>query len=274
MILRCIGTLLLFVLLLLPWMARNQKIFGTYALSAQSIEMVYFYDAIPFTYYRNANSSFAYYLGLETVSSPEGNPYPLKQTSEYHYSGTGGLLQAHELRQKTWAIISQHPFSYTTFHLMGGIGGILFQENWRPILRRLDYSPDAARLAQSVRALNFRSFLEQLNMKSITWIMVGLMGHAEAILMSLLALYGFIKSLVSKKRNEIFISLFCAIMITYVIVATGPAAYRERYRYPAIPFLALLAANGLLLLRPKSNNLLNLTNRKEKYTKNNQLASK
>ncbi|MDA1335000.1 MAG: glycosyltransferase family 39 protein [bacterium] len=237
--------------LLLPWSLRNKKLFDTYSLAGTSTTMLYFYDSLSFLYMKNAESPIAYMVGIEKVSTPWGNPDPVHLTREYHYTGDGGLSKEKELSKKAKDIIFANPVQYSLFHISSGFGGIMLQDTWRSQLRRLGLKPNTEGLSRTLSSFDIQNIKDRANFKTVLWIITGIAGHTTYALITILMLTGGWQILRHKSNNTKLFGLFLLGITLYFILTTGPAAYRERYRYPATPFIFLLASVGFVFLKTK-----------------------
>jgi|GEM_PF-3135770 len=225
------------LLLVLPWSLRNHYYFGSYSLAATNSVVIYFYDGINFTAYQHAPSKVKYLLGIEEPSAFREDLSLAGMTKEYHYSGNGGLAHEKDLNERTLSIIKSSPIEFVFFHLVSGYGGILFQESWRPMLRRAGFP---------VPAMGMRTAIMNpgaLSVYDVLWFSAGVLGIIVAVMIVCLGAYGV--WVICRYRKERYVLLVMAcMMVSYFSVISGAAAYRERYRYPATPFLLVLAVEG------------------------------
>ena len=254
------GFLLIVALLVTPWLVRNKALFNRWSISSAGSVMLYFYDAVPFAYMRNADSPIAYMIGAEEVSEPENDIPLIPFTSEFHYTGTGGLRQEKYLLSEAKKIILQHPIQYTAFHTTSGFGGMFLQDSWRSIVRRLDYTPEISGVTRALANFDINALQKTISIDVALWIFVGIAGHLFFFLTTICFLVGCM----SLFRDPKLFGMLAIMIVIYFTMLTGPAAYRERYRYPITPFVFLLAAQGALYarssMRPKIYNFFNHTN--------------
>lgn len=227
-----------------PWMGRNKMIFDSWSLAAGSSMVVYFFDALPFAYYRNADSKLAYLVGAEDVEEPAGYVWPRSQSGVFNDETGLGLYYEDLIIERTKAIILEHPFEYVIFHGISGFGGFLFQDTWRGILRRGGFVLEGRGFTEAVLHGDIRKMRDWFIRGGALWFGVGIAGHIFFTAVSIAMIIGGVLLAVSGDRNKQIVALFLVVLFLYFALITGPASYRDRYRYPVFPAMALLAVAG------------------------------
>lgn len=227
-----------------PWMGRNKMIFDSWSLAAGSSMVVYFFDALPFAYYRNADSKLAYLVGAEDVEEPAGYVWPRSQSGVFNDETGVGLYYEDLIIERTKAIIFEHPFEYAVFHGISGFGGLLFQDTWRAILRRGGFVLEGRGFTEAVLHGDIKKIHDWFSGGGALWFGVGIAGHIFFTAVSIAMIVGGVLLAVSGNRNKQIAALFLMFLFLYFALITGPASYRDRYRYPVFPAMVLLAAAG------------------------------
>lgn len=245
--------------LVTPWMARNKILFDSWSLGASSSVTLYFIDAVSFAYYRNAHSKIGYIIGAEHVEKPEGDVWPRSQGGIFSDDAGFGLHLEDFYTKKAKDIILAHPVEYVSFHLVTGVGGFMIQDTWRGILRRAGFTLSRSGLKEALFNRNIPIVRSLVSSGNLLWFLVGFSGHVFFIAVTILMIMGTVTVF---RRGPPITALTGALLLFlffYFAVATGPVAYRDRYRYPALPAMFLLAATGLFykrdMLHAKSHDL-------------------
>lgn len=243
-----LGFLIIFVGLIAPWSLRNKLLFNSWSLGAAGAGTLYFYDAVPFAYFQNAKSTVAYMLGTETVEKPAGNINPPKPNDPaYHYTGEGGLSKEKFMFDETEKIISAHPIQYVAFHITSASVGLLLIDRWRPILNRLNLAPQEVGFTKLFFGHDIKKIYKSLtsNKRVLLWLVTGIAGLLFSLAITLFMCLGIVGVWIGSDIHKKIAFLALLTILLYFIVTTGPAGYRERYKYPMTPFIFIFAAEGL-----------------------------
>jgi len=232
-------------LILTPWLVRNYIIYGRASIGGAGSMMLYFYDAVPFAYYKNSSSKIAHLFDRETVATPAWDIPYRSFPPDMHYTAGAGLQHEKEILAAAKHIIMRAPVEYIFFHSITGFSGMVLKSGWTDILRRLDISPTSTPLL---------------------WYGTAGAGILFYICVTFLASIGAIR-LLRRDVRALLLAIMSILLIAYFIAVTGPASYRERYRYPVQPYLFILAASGILAVT-ESKRFVRHTNNIKKNTKN------
>jgi 4-amino-4-deoxy-L-arabinose transferase-like glycosyltransferase len=256
-VLAFIGLLIIFFTLIAPWSIRNKLLFNSWSMGAAGIGTLYFYDAVPFAYFKNANSTIGYMLGTEIVLEPAGNIKPPKPNDPaYHYTGQGGLSKEKFMFNGAMEIISQHPAQYGLFHITNAVIGLFGIDRWRSILNRLNLAPQEVGFTKLFLSRNLKKIYTQ-STKSLLWLFTGMSGLLFSLLITICMCFGIIMGLGKNALSKKIAVLILTVILLYFIATTGPAGYRERYKYPLTPIMFIFAAEGLQLIHLRFKNLKN-----------------
>jgi 4-amino-4-deoxy-L-arabinose transferase-like glycosyltransferase len=229
----------LFVCLLIvgPWLARNQRLVGKPVISIISSYNLYFYN------------SAALLANLEGISERQVRADLFvraeRDLSELGWKGNPGLEMRY-YQQKASQMILAHPLRYAFVHLKGDIGSLL--PNVNELTELLGYTHAAQGTLsvlnqQGIIAAVYHYYGDQL---WLVWALLPFIILLAAVYLGAVA--GIIAMLRRRKGSEWF--LF-GLTIAYFLLLPG-APSNPRFRVPVMPLICLLAGPGWWLLREYS----------------------
>lgn len=231
---------LLSYLLLLPWMYRNDKAYGHFALSSINGYNLLFYNAA-FTEVNRAHKSYEQvceeFVQLSRSAAPDSLKAQMPNTMEERLHGlTFEKSDVYNAVAKDY--LKQHFFAAVKAHLSGSLK-LHFNMGTEVILERLHIPverwSDTEKYSGGMLSLAIKFFTS----KSAGEIMLGIF-----VLLFLLSVYatavlGFIQLTLVEKQW--LWSLFFLLLIGYFTIISG-IFYTPRYRLPFMPFYMLLSA--------------------------------
>jgi hypothetical protein len=144
-------------------------------------------------------------------------------------------------------IISQHPLGYAKAHFKGVLA-TLFEPAYKQWLQLLGREYAASGFLAKLMALDLRGAITGISETTASgwfWLALPILNLSYAIAEYLLAARGAYKIFrQSSNRRVLALALLCVISILYLIVAPGSGG-GLRFRIPAEPLFALLAAVGV-----------------------------
>lgn len=238
---RVLAIVLVFALVVAPWMARNHAVIGRAELSTiQGFNLLYYNVAK----LRAVQQGIPYQTIRDQLEEET-----LLETSESTRQQPGELAAYYS--QKAMDEIRANWLEYAQVHLKGSL--LFFVVPTAGTLARaLGWVRSGTGLLANItnRGLlasweSFQAFRHQLVQSSGDDLMFfGVVGY-ELLFLALLnvgAVWGAIKCLRGRRWDVL---LLATAIIGYFAAITGPVSYDARYRTPVIPFLALLAAVAL-----------------------------
>lgn len=236
--------LAVFAILLFPWLLRNYLIFGTWQLSSDNSSSLY------------ATAMFfeAKKQGLESVNRDK------PEKSEFgRFAESGNLIKTPSQFKSAVKIIMSDPLNFTKFYLEYALKN--FGSSWWGSLKNLiygtmgtvNYHPTVTRAIWHFDWLTILKF----SAKEIIAFIVMFLGIAFWCLMFIFGAIGAIKFYrQADAANRAFLILLIAVSFYFLFVgnlATGDAI---RYRFPATPFIILLAVYGINSILCEQNSSL------------------
>ncbi|MDO8482033.1 MAG: glycosyltransferase family 39 protein [bacterium] len=234
------------VLVLTPWMVRNQIYFGSFEISRLGAHNLLLYDVRGFLVWRalaETPTPLPAILVLRHANDPVfamiDRDIAKALTS---ITPPGGNRESYE-GQLAVRYIMRDPIRYAYFHAVNTIPFFISSSvaSYGQIARQLRdnegfYAPAMVSLLDTLRNIrhpeSFGSFanavwsITPIAMEVFWWLLVALMA---------------LTALVLRRRN--FTILLCVILVVYFAALTGPMS-ASRYRIPAEPYLLILAAVG------------------------------
>lgn len=227
---------IVFAATLLPWLYRNQSVFGHFSFASTGAFVLFRQNATQF--YENYNdipNIEARYILLERAGLPPG-PVP------------GDFKHSEALKRVAIEVIAEHPFAYGFFHLTTFIPFFTSSsaQNYWFFAQTLEptFSPEPEpSLIQAIHPFSFPTLMVVL--KNHGWTLVE---NAFWGAMTLLVLLGLWRS---KDRRLAW--MFFTLMIYFALV-TGPIAH-ARYRMPVEPLILISAFSAVACFVRSRNGL-------------------
>jgi len=144
-------------------------------------------------------------------------------------------------------IILQHPVGYAKAHFKGVLA-TLFEPAYKQWLQLLGIEYTASGFLAKMMALDWRGAIIGLSETTVSgwlWLAIPILNGSYTIAEYGLATWGAYKIFRQSSASQVLaFTLLCVITILYLVIAPGPGG-GLRFRIPAEPLLALLAAVGL-----------------------------
>jgi 4-amino-4-deoxy-L-arabinose transferase-like glycosyltransferase len=238
---RVLAIVLVFALVVAPWMVRNHAVTGRTELSTiQGFNLLYYNVAK----LRAVQQGVPYQTIRDQLEEET-----LLETSESTRQQPGELAAYYS--QKAMDEIRANWLEYAQVHLKGSLLFFVVPTAGT-VARALGWVRSGTGLLANItnRGLlasweSFQAFRHQLAQSSGDDLMFfGVVGY-ELLFLALLnvgAVWGAIKCLRNRRWDVL---LLATAIIGYFAAITGPVSYDARYRTPVVPFLALLAAVAL-----------------------------
>jgi 4-amino-4-deoxy-L-arabinose transferase-like glycosyltransferase len=236
-LLAALSVVLTFILVITPWLARNYAIMGQAQLSTVQGNTLLFF---------NVRQLRAYQQGISIEEAEAQLLEEIERETSEAVRQDRVELSAYS-QQKAMAEIRANLGDYVLVHLKGSAifffmptGGIVARAlGWVRTGTGLQANFMTRGLAETLRS--FRDFRDQLQISSGDLLFFVTMGYEMAYLLMLNAgaVWGGIKCLRARRWDLLLLTV---VTIGYFSLITGPLSYDARYRMPAVPFLALLAA--------------------------------
>ena len=233
-------------LILTPWMARNQRTFGSFEISVLGPHNLLYNDVRGFLAWR----------ALEEASTPMPAILVMRRVSNPVFAAVDGTIAkglaeitpqgenvANYEGRLAISYILHDPIRYTYFHAVNTIPFFLSSSvaSYGQIVRQLRdnegfFAPVTLSILDSLGRIrhpeNARSFIDAvqklapIGLEMFWWLIVTLAAIAAAVL-----------------RRKDFTIILCAVLVLYFAALTGPMS-NSRYRIPAEPYLLILAVAG------------------------------
>ena len=250
--------ILVFSGLVTPWMLRNYALTGRFMLSGTEAMNLYCCFA-PAALAEDERISLD--EARQRVDAPFR--YNLNKVEP------GELFRAADYAAQ---IVLQHPNGYAKAYLKGVLA-TLFEPTYKQWLQLLGVNYSASGFLSKLSILDFRGAITSLseNTSAGFLLAIPLLNGVYTIGVYFLAISGtYIVFKHSRTDNVSALGLICVITILYLVVAPGTGG-GLRFRMPAEPLLALLAAVGLARLNSNPAPIIasrtnNSTPRKERIT--------
>ncbi|MCI0477421.1 MAG: glycosyltransferase family 39 protein, partial [Anaerolineales bacterium] len=225
---------LLVAIFVAPWIARNYALTGrTIFSTAEAINL----------YCCFAPAALA---EDEHISIPEAYA---RVNAPFQFQSLNKLRAPELFRAAEHAtqIIWQHPVGYAQAHLKG-VFATLFEPAYKQWLQLFGVEYTASGLLAKITARDWSGALASLSQTTLVgWfgLAIPILNIVYTIVVYALAVWGAYKIFRSPTQSDArALTLLCVITILYLVLAPGPGG-GLRFRIPAEPLLALLAAVGL-----------------------------
>lgn len=229
----CAG-LLMFVLPLASWTARNHDVYGLWSLSTKGPFTVYFWDVGQLVEYReglSAKETEAYLLNRLRATHPE-----LREKNELRHP-----RYAATLKEESIAILRESPFLYAKLHIMS-MGTFFLSDGYRLLLSELRVPlPPLPNITKSLAGGDVREALGHFLQSPLALVsfIFGFIFWAVSTALAFLAVL-FVWWRREPWARRFLVTFFFLLMFAFAAL-TGPVA-QARYRIVATPFIFILAA--------------------------------
>jgi len=217
---------LVFLLILTPWLIRNKIIFDTWSLSRVSTHNLYSYHASLFYASQHgishAEALNIFHARLQRIR-PEATP------GEFTFADVPAL------REVAWGVIKSDPFGFSFFYIKSIIP-FFITDGWSDVARRAGLSTPTSEDVAVSRAGSPIDVL--LRRGGIFW--AGFIFWMGIVLSSLYGIWGA-RRLMPHERLSVFM---CVVLIALFAFASGSVA-NGRLRYPVSPFFFVLSGFGI-----------------------------
>lgn len=233
-------------IILLPWMVRNQIVFGSFEISVLGPHNLLYNDARGFLAWRalaETPNPLPAVLVMRHVGDPVFAEVDKKIAAGLSaITPSGGNPDNHEGRLAI-SYIMRDPFRYAYFHAVNTIPFFLSSSvaSYGQIVRQLRdnegfFAPVTLSILDSLKRIRHpesaSSFIDAVQKLAPTalemfwWLAVALLAIAAVVL-----------------RRRDFAIILCFVLVAYFAALTGPMS-NSRYRIPAEPYLLILAVVG------------------------------
>jgi 4-amino-4-deoxy-L-arabinose transferase-like glycosyltransferase len=228
---------LFFIGLVVPWFARNYALTGRVMFSAAEAINLYCCFA-PAALAEDENISF-----LEARANVDA---PFRFQSLNKLEPWQFFLAA----DHAGAIILHHPVGFAKAHLKG-VFATLFEPVYRQWLQLIGIEYIPSGFLSKLLARDWNGALVSLSLSTDwLWLAIPLLNEGYIVAVYLFAVLGVFKIFRQSPSNDaLALTLLCVITILYLVIVPGPGG-GLRFRIPAEPLFALLAAVGLAETRP------------------------
>jgi len=232
------SVVLAFFMAITPWMIRNYAVAGQARLSTVQPATLLFY---------NVRQLRALQQGISIEEArTQLQEEVQRETSDSVRQDEAALMAYYQ--QKALYEMRTHWSDYALVHLKGSLV-FFFIPTAGTVARALGWVRTGTGLLSNLmtRGLldtwqSFHDFRRQLSKVGYgDWLFFGAVGYelVYLFLLNVMAVWGSIRCL---RARRWYVLLLAVAIIGYFALVIGPLSYDARYRIPAIPFLALLAA--------------------------------
>ncbi len=233
---------ILFVMLLLPWCLRNQKVGGVFTLSTISDLNLYYYRA------KTVLADAEQISQAEATQRLEGEIARLTASN----SATPGRVYAF-MRSRSVEILASHPLQTLKMTAIGA-ARLMLDPGFSLVCTGLDpYNPTMECFSGEGTMLSGNIFqLMATRFQTMTLIQKSMLIWSTILMIGLYA--GYLAGLLAAWRSKqwFILALALASVLYFVILSSG-AESLYRLRMPIIPILAVMSAYALSRWQPKQH---------------------